>query len=196
MAAQEFTTNELCLEEWRDIPKYEGYYQASSLGRVRSLKDRGRGKAGAILSPGINRLGYHFLLLSKASKKRCIFVHRLVLAAFVGERVIGTEVNHIDSNKANNRPQNLEYVTHRQNMAHAVRNNLMPAGDRHWSKTHPERVLRGEQNAQAKLTDDNVLDIRCRLAYGVKGVVLAREYSVSDMLISKIKRREIWKHLV
>lgn len=69
-------------------------------------------------------------------------------------------------------------------------------GNRHGSRTHPERTARGERNGRAKLTEQDVRDIRRRYAAGdITQVALAQEYSVSDVTISLIVRHEIWKHV-
>lgn len=104
------------MEEWRDIPGYNGDYQASSLGKIRSVdrtivhkKYGTQTRKGVVLSIGTNRNGYEFVIV----KNRVIVVHRLVMAAFHG--ISELHVDHIDGVKTNNRIENLEYVTSRQN---------------------------------------------------------------------------------
>jgi len=120
-------------EKWADIPGYEGYYQASSLGLIRSLPrtiprpTHPLGDLilkGRILRPGVNKRGYHQVALCRNKRQRSIFVHKLVALAFYGESE-GCEVNHIDGNKNNNALENLEYVSHKANMVHAGQLGLM-----------------------------------------------------------------------
>lgn len=105
-------------EEWQDIEGFIGLYQVSNLGRVRSL-DRndsaGRPRKGRVLRPGTN-FGYPFVNLSKNSENHVVRVHSLVAEAFLGPRPDGYQVNHKDCNKTNNRADNLEYVTHAENI--------------------------------------------------------------------------------
>ena len=118
------------MEEWRDINGYEGLYQVSSEGRVRSI-DRYvmRNGSPAFLKGKIlkqNKCGgrnsdYWFVGLSKDNKVKQIYVHTLVAFAFpeiCGEYFEGAQVNHKDENKNNNTPSNLEWCTPRQNLMH------------------------------------------------------------------------------
>ena len=112
-------------EEWRDIPGYEGVYQASSLGKVRSL-DRSimcwNGKAivekhlvGKILRPSV-RSGYEHICLSKKTYK----LHRLIALTFLGLKTSTKQVvNHLDGNPLNNEVSNLEVTTQAGNIQHA-----------------------------------------------------------------------------
>jgi len=113
-------------EIWKDIKGYEGYYQVSNLGRVKSL-DRlvfTNGykskyiKLGKILSNGINGDGYEHVVLYKYGKKLTTKVHRLVAIAFIPNNSNKPEVNHIDSNRKNNKLNNLEWVTKSENIRH------------------------------------------------------------------------------
>jgi hypothetical protein len=144
-----FSTEELANEIWLPVVGYEGYYCVSSLGRVRSELSRGRGKAGKILTLGFDRgRDYLQIGLSREGKQKHFKVHVLVAAAFIGERPAKMDINHTDGVKTNNRRENLEYVTRSENVLHAFRMGLIiPAtGDRHSSRTHPERMPRGERH--------------------------------------------------
>lgn len=113
-------------EEWRDIPGYEGKYQVSDLGRVRSL-DRShetrnqwgpyiRHVKGCVLAPGFSR-GY---LIVNLSPKGTVAVHLLVARTFVPGYAPGFEANHADGVKTNNVPGNLEWLSKSGNQQHAV----------------------------------------------------------------------------
>lgn len=110
-------------EEWRDIIDYEGFYQVSNYGRVRSL-DRVINKhfyKGRILKQ-VSNGQYLYIKLSKNSIWSRFSVHRLVAIMFLGfDTSSGLEINHIDHNKLNNRLDNLEIVTHEENMDKAFK---------------------------------------------------------------------------
>jgi hypothetical protein len=110
------------IEEWRDVPGYEGYYQVSSFGRVRSM-DRtdaiGRPRYSRIMKPGIAN-GYFFVHLCKQKVGWVQRTHVLVALAFLGPRPDGLCINHKDANRANNCVGNLEYVTYQENTLHAA----------------------------------------------------------------------------
>jgi DNA-binding CsgD family transcriptional regulator len=119
-------------EEWRDIPGCPGY-QASSLGRIRSLDRQvamiskyGKpflcNRAGRILVQGTNPHGYRFLFVG--SPVRSTTVHRLIALAFLGHKPDGLQINHKDGDKLNNRPENIEYVTSAKNNHHAISTGL------------------------------------------------------------------------
>ena len=102
-------------EKWKDIDGYEGMYQVSDLGRVRSLK---YGKV-RVLRPGKNHKGYLQVSLCKDGKQESFYVHRLVAEAFVhNNNIFNTEVNHIDECKQNNKVSNLEYCDRSYNLAY------------------------------------------------------------------------------
>ncbi len=102
------------VEQWRPIPGWEGLYQVSDHGRVRSLR------TGKILKAGMNRRHRHVALCSGGGKS--FRVHRLVMEAFVGPLPEGMEVRHLDDDPDNNRLSNLVYGTRSENMLDRVRN--------------------------------------------------------------------------
>lgn len=116
---------------WKDIKGYEGLYQISDDGHVRRLLKNGRTK------PVKNREGlYLSVSLSKKSKRRSYNIHRLVAEAFLDRPANADEVNHKDGNKWNNDISNLEWVSQRENMLHAMQQlNKFP-----WGK--PPRKIR------------------------------------------------------
>ncbi|AGY48385.1 HNH endonuclease [Bacillus phage Slash] len=115
------------MEKWKDIKGYEGYYQVSDLGNVRSLdrKDtRGYEWKGKILRLKINKNGYCFVALSKGSKVSYPRVHRLVAEAFIPNPENKRCVNHDDGNKSNNKIDNLFWATSSENNKHAYETGL------------------------------------------------------------------------
>lgn len=120
-------------EEWRDIPGYEGYYQVSNLGRVRSLdrvvNGHGRGfprlHKSRIIAQSYNHYGYRTISLCMDSKPKTHLVHRLVANAFISNCENKEDVNHINGMKTDNAVTNLEWATRKENMQHAYSNGLV-----------------------------------------------------------------------
>ncbi len=114
-------------ELWRDIPGYEGRYQVSNLGRVKSLARVVERRSNTpfqlperLLRPRLSHKGYLLAALCKESTQKNISVHRLVAEAFIPNPADLPEVNHIDGNKTNNRVTNLEWVTTKENTKHSI----------------------------------------------------------------------------
>ena len=110
------------MKEWRPISGYEGLYEVSSLGEIRSLNYNRTGKTRTLKT--CIKKGYVVINLSKNNVKKNHQVHRLVAQAFIPNGENKTEVNHIDGNKENNTVDNLEWVNRSENMQHAYKNNL------------------------------------------------------------------------
>lgn len=162
-------------EIWKDIPGFEGMYQASTLGRIRSL-DRlvrvvPRGKEckrlvkGQILRPGRqNRSGHFTVVLGRGFGS--MPVHAAVALTFLGPRPDGQDVCHYDGNPANNRLDNLRYDTRTNNILDVYR-----IGGR-WRK----------------LSLDDIRAISDELSSGKLGSEIARKFGVSQTTVSRIKR--------
>lgn len=101
-------------EIWKDIEGYGGAYAVSNMGRVYSYKSRKYLTQGAT---GWSNGGYRCVCLFKDGKQKQKYVHRLVAEAFVPNPDNKPEVNHIDQNNQNNHADNLEWVTHTENVA-------------------------------------------------------------------------------
>lgn len=117
----------MSVEIWKPISRYEGFYEVSDKGRVRSLDRLVKGRVdndrlfqGKILSPETTYQGYKRVRLSREGKPKKFTVHKLVAQEFIGECPEGLVINHIDENKANNRVENLEYVTQKENVNHGT----------------------------------------------------------------------------
>lgn len=104
-------------EIWKPLSGFEGMYQVSNYGRIKSFK---RYKGGVIKSLSQNKQGYnHFSAYISDKERKTIRVCRAVAEAFIGKSDLN--VNHIDGNKSNDKAYNLEYVTRRENVNHAHR---------------------------------------------------------------------------
>ena len=110
-------------EKWKDIVGYEGMYQVSNKGGIKSLNYR-RQKYPQIIKQGIDAHGYPKIRLSRNGKRTEYKVHRLVANAFLKNTNLLPEVNHKDGNKTNNNVSNLEWVTKLDNLKHQYENNL------------------------------------------------------------------------
>lgn len=103
-------------EQWRPVKGFEGLYEVSNLGRVKSLK------YGKILKPGMTKDGYLFVILCRNGKMKYFKVHRLVATAFIPNPMDLPEVNHKDENKINNVVSNIEWCSRRYNVNYGSRN--------------------------------------------------------------------------
>lgn len=118
-------------EIWKDIKGYEGLYQVSNLGRVRSLDryvkqnhNTKQLKKGKIIQPTKNHKGYLGLKLCKENTSKKVSIHRLVAQTFIPNLENKPQVNHIDGDKTNNRIENLEWCTNSENQIHAYKMGL------------------------------------------------------------------------
>lgn len=171
--------SEIANEEiWKDIPEWEGLYQASSLGRIRRMKATTNTKVGQILKPGWNG-AYHIIALSnRPALKKTYLLHNVIALTFSGPRPDGMDIDHVDGNKKNNTAENLQYVTRSENHYRAVALGLWPVGLR---------------NGNAKLSDDQIRQIRTR-PEGLK--TLAAEFGVDRTTIWSIRTWRTGKHVV
>ena len=172
------------METWRDIEGYEGIYQVSDLGNVRSL-DReladGRKLKGKPRKSVLDKDGYPRVSLHKNGKQRNFLIHRLVAQAFIPNPDNKPEVNHTQGVKTDNRVSELEWCTSKENTEHAMKTGLLS--------------LAGEGNVHAKLTEEDVQHIRWLAAEGVKQSVLAREGGMVQSSISAIVTGRRWSHV-
>lgn len=125
-------------EIWKDIPGYEGLYQVSNQGRVKSLLRKAvvqgnsyRSVPSKILFLNMSRGGYATVCLCRENKKMTHLLHRLVAQAFVANPDSKRTVNHINGDKSDNRASNLERNTYSENIVHAFKV-LGRRPTRHW----------------------------------------------------------------
>lgn len=107
-------------EEWVEIKGYDSKYYVSNLGRVKSVKYR----RPRILKPRLDNHGYYRVALVNGKRIKECKIHRLVAEAFIENPYNKPTVNHIDGNKRNNRVENLEWATSKEQMEHALATGL------------------------------------------------------------------------
>jgi uncharacterized protein YerC len=172
-------------EVWKDIAGYEGIYQVSNMGRVRSLphtrielKGRKKGKQNhyslRILRPNMGNRGYYAVVLNKDGKRARWEVHRLVARTFLGPLPDNYHTHHVNGNSADNRLENLVYLS----------------ASEHMHLTH-----RGENCHKAILTEADVFEVRRLLDAGHIQKEIAAMYGVCRSTIGEIKRGKSWAHI-
>ncbi len=132
------------IEIWKDIKGYEGIYQVSNTGKVRSLDRKVWNyiKKGRILKPHDNGHGYYNVSLSDGDKKsKHTYIHILVAEAFIPNPNNYTQVNHKDFNKANNAVDNLEWVSPQQNILHFRQSHLYKKVSQNKHRTLTNKTL-------------------------------------------------------
>ena len=167
-------------EIWKPIPEFHGAYEASSLGRIRSIDrttNHGRKVLGKVLRPYVNDSGRHVVYPCADGKSKAFLVHRLVLMAHVGPCPDGMECRHLDDVATNNVLNNLQWGTKSENVADKVRN----------GKTN-----RGERASYAKLNDAAVRAIRAdkRALH-----IIAAEYGITKGAVWSVTSGNTWSHV-
>ena len=177
------------IEIWKDIKGYEGMYQVSTQGNLKSLdrivnhpKSIKLTLKGGVIKSSVNGSGYKIVQLNKNGKGVIYLVHRLVSGAYLNNPDNKPQVNHIDGNKANNLLENLEWVTRSENMIHAYENNLNHKGENHY---------------KSKLSKTRVSAIKrlLRINPNVNKYSLAKKVGVTNGVIYQIINNTTWKHV-
>lgn len=181
------------MEIWKDIKGYEGFYMVSTKGRIKSLdrliifkskgKEATRRIKGKILNLYLRKDGYLDVSLRKHGDKNVFLVHRIVSESFLENKNKYPVVNHINCIKSDNRVENLEWCTHKQNIDHACKNNLY------------KNRARGSRVTVSKLTELDVLDIKKRILNKERNVEISKHYNIDPSVISCIRHNKIWKHV-
>lgn len=151
------------MEIWKDIKGYEGLYQVSNLGRVKSFPRKGTHvKVEHILVPSKNHKGYLSVNLRKEGKANFFSIHRLVAQTFISNPNNLAQVDHIDDNKENNNVDNLQWISNEDNMKKA-----WLTGARSKEKTYK----RGKENTCARIVNQ----------YDLNGQFIKKWYCIRDI---------------
>ena len=178
-------------EIWKDVPGYVGYYEVSNFGNIRSIDryvDNFKGekalRVGQTMKQVTTEHGYKRVSLRMGTTKTNFRVHRLVAEAFIPNPHKKKQVNHKDSNRTNNVVENLEWVTHRENMKHAKDNNRFT------------NQSKGSNHHKATITEDTVRAMRKLYAEGnYTQKQIAEEFSVHLSKAKHILAGRTWKHV-
>ncbi|WP_054908742.1 NUMOD4 domain-containing protein [Pseudomonas sp. NBRC 111135] len=176
-------------EIWKPIAGFEGLYEISNLGRVKSLGRFRRAKGDAktwmderIKAPCAQREGYlsaHLYCEGRMTKR---YVHRLVADAFLPNPLDLPEVNHLDGDKQNNSLANLAWSSRSENCRHALESDLY-------------QTARGERAGNSKLSESDVREIRSLAASGMFHREIADQYRIGRKAVTKIVNRQRWEHV-
>lgn len=169
------------MENWLPIAGYEGLYEVSDMGGVRSLKRATT--SGKVLVQRSGTGGYLRVCLCKNNHKKTFVVHRLVASAFIENPEHKPEVNHKNGIRTDNRASNLEWVTRSENERHAYK--ILGKSPHAYWKDKPRRFAR-------KFTDEQVRLIRKDTRPNSE---IASEYGVSKTAIRDIKRRKNYREV-
>jgi hypothetical protein len=163
------------MEVFKKIKGYEGRYEISNQGRIKSITRN------VIIKPQLDRGGYLRVCLFKDGKKTTKKVHRLVSEVFIGD-IEGMTVNHKDFNKQNNRVSNLELITMEENYRHAYSMGRM--------KGHI-----GESSHRAKITEKQAKEVIRLLREKNTHKEIADNLDISIYIVKTISCGKRWKHL-
>ena len=172
-------------EIWLNVIGFENKYQVSNFGRVRSLwrkvnKTDSIIKKEIILKP-LKTKSYLFVNLWLNGKNKQQYIHRLVATHFLQNTENKKEVNHIDGNKHNNKVNNLEWASPKENMHHAIKNKLINNS--------------GESNVTSKLKEKDVLEIREMFKNGVSRKYISEKYKITYSYVFRIGKKLMWRHI-
>lgn len=169
------------MENWKDVLGYEGSYMVSDLGRIKSLP-RYKVRTVRYLKQNVLKGGYCYVEFCLNGVRKKHLVHRIEAIAFIDNPENKPQVNHKNGVKTDNNLGNLEWNTRSENQQHAIDTGL--------------RVIpKGEKNHSSKLTEEQVVDIRDKIANNYSTGWLARMYEISPSTICDIKARRSWRHL-
>lgn len=177
-------------ERWLPVRDYEGLYEVSDMGNVRSLPRNGTSRTGTVLKPAVDSNGYRRVVLAVYGVNKNCKVARLVALAFIPNPENKPEVNHIEGReKWNDAVSNLEWATKSENILHKFATGLQgdtPVG------------VKGAKHHMAKLTDAQVQQIRNLYKGRSKGpsqATIGRQFKVSQTMVGFIVRGANWTHL-
>lgn len=161
------------MEQWKDVVGYEGCYQVSSHGRIKSMQRKVACKNGSfreipekIVTPLFTKQGYLNIVASRKQKRETLVVHQLVAHYFIGDRPLGLVIDHIDGDKTNNKATNLRYVSCKQN---------------------------SRKRKDVKLDENRVQQILSLVGKEPQQQI-AKRFGISQSMVSKIKCKKLWSN--
>lgn len=169
-------------EIWKDISDYEGVYQVSNMGRIKSLRrldSIGKSRKERLLISIPNAEGYIRTELNKNGKRHTFSTHRLVAKAFLANPANKPQINHIDGNKSNNKVHNLEWCTGSENVSHALKLGLLIP-------------LSGEQVGTHKLSKKEAKEVENLKDKGFSQKAIGKMFNISGSNVSRIHSNKCW----
>ena len=176
------------MEQWKEVSGYEGYYEVSNLGRVRTIERIVQGKLAPMrmkpiyLKCGLNSNGYPAVEFCKNGKQKKYSVHRLVAEAFIPKIEGKNLINHKNGIKTDNRVENLEWCTSQENIRHAFDSGLKVG-------------VNGERHGQSKLTVTQVHELRSMIESGLSQRKIAKHFGITQAAVSLINKGKNWNHI-
>lgn len=177
------------VEIWKDIPSYEGFYQASNYGGIRGVnrivEHEKCGQQlvwGKMLKQPCCADGYLAVVLYKHNKPLKYRVHRLILMTFMGIRPVGLGSRHLNGNKKDNTLNNLTWGTQQENCNDR---------DLHGNTFRPI----GEKHPKTKLKDVDVVKIKELITSGVQKMEIAKMFNVKRHVVYFIAQNKTWRHI-
>ena len=175
-------------EIWYTIPNYEGFYELSSLNRIKSLCRIVKHRTGTtmivkekILSQSVNKSGHLFVSLNKEGNKEVLGIHVIVARVHIPNPLNLPLVEHLDDIPSNNQTENLKWSTYSSNTKNSYRLNKSRLS-----------LIQGEKNKSSILIKHQVLEIR---SSNLKPIQLAKKYNVGKTTIYNIINKRTWVHI-
>jgi DNA-directed RNA polymerase specialized sigma subunit len=172
-------------EVWKNISDYEGVYQVSNMGRIKSLRrldSIGKSRKERLLISIPNAEGYIRTELNKNGKRHMFSTHRLVAKAFLANPTNKPQINHLDGNKQNNLLSNLEWCSPSENIIHAHKNGL-------------SKPVKGEQVGTHKLSEKEAKEIRNLKGKGLSQIVIGKMFNISHSTVGRIQNNKCWVNI-
>lgn len=160
---------------WKTSPRLEGYYIVSNDGFVKRVKNGPGARTDRALSYRYSTYGYRQVKITINKITKLQYVHSLVAECFIGPRPTGLVINHKDGNHLNNVPENLEYVTQKENVAHAR--------------------ARGRCNQNFVINADIARQIKIAMNNGMREKDVVTTFGVNRGIVNSIRMKRTWAHI-